>query len=192
MHRKKWNNKVDKIREFVTKKDEREVFISGQKKIVVFDSGATESIIKSKALNNLGKFEIKKEDKIFKLINGQEIKISESVDIPFQYERREFCENFNIVKNFKGNRILLCNNVTKEIEMRKKEIPIKCYINTKDYPPISWSRPIKSLQDKKKFQMIVKDSESRGIAEESRSSGLNPVVLVRKKNGNIWFCVDFR
>lgn len=36
------------------------------------------------------------------------------------------------------------------------------------------------------------DLEKRGIVEESVSQWLNPVVIVRKKNGNLRFCVDFR
>lgn len=63
----------------------------------------------------------------------------------------------------------------------KKKIPIECCIDTKDHAPISWSQPIKSLQDKKEFENAVDDLEERGIVEKSTSQWLNPTVLVRKK-----------
>jgi hypothetical protein len=70
--------------------------------------------------------------------------------------------------------------------------PILCHINTGNAKPISWSSPIKSLQDRLEFQKLVDELEQKGIVEESVSLWLNPVVLVRKKNGKLRFCVDFR
>ncbi len=74
----------------------------------------------------------------------------------------------------------------------KKELPVKCHIKTNTTIPISNTRPFKSLQDKKDFEVLVAELEKKGIIEESESLWLNPVVLVRKRNGDLRFCVDLR
>jgi hypothetical protein len=39
---------------------------------------------------------------------------------------------------------------------------------------------------------MLEDMKSKGVIEESDSPWSSPVVLVRKKNGNLRFCVDYR
>lgn len=71
-------------------------------------------------------------------------------------------------------------------------IPIECHINTRTNTRISWSRPIRSYQDKIEFDKLVDELEKKGIVEKNTSTWLNPVVLVRKSNGSLRFCMDFR
>lgn len=78
------------------------------------------------------------------------------------------------------------------MNMQKKKLPIKCQIQTGNAKPVSNNRPIRSLQDKKDFQKLICDLERKGIVEESKSLWLNPVVLVRKKTGDLRFCLDLR
>ena len=73
-----------------------------------------------------------------------------------------------------------------------KEIPVKCTINTTGSGPIAWTRPIRNRMNQVKFDELVNDLEQRGIVEPSKSTWLNPVVLVEKKSGEMRFCVDFR
>jgi hypothetical protein len=39
---------------------------------------------------------------------------------------------------------------------------------------------------------MLEDMKSKGVIEESDSPWSSPVVLVRKKDGNLLFCVDYR
>ncbi|KAK6089278.1 hypothetical protein P3W45_001751 [Vairimorpha bombi] len=53
-------------------------------------------------------------------------------------------------------------------------------------------RPIKSMQDRKDFQNLIKELEDKKIIERSKFQWLNPVVFLREKNGNLRSCLDFR
>jgi len=65
-------------------------------------------------------------------------------------------------------------------------------INLKD------SLPIKQVPRRIPFQMrdevnkIIEDIRKQGVIEESQSLWILPAVLVKKKDGTIRFCVDFR
>jgi hypothetical protein len=39
---------------------------------------------------------------------------------------------------------------------------------------------------------MLEDMQQRGVIEESDSPWSSPVVLVRNKNGDLRFCVDYR
>ena len=39
---------------------------------------------------------------------------------------------------------------------------------------------------------MLEDMKNKGVIEESDSPWPSPVVLVRKKDGNLRFCVDYR
>ncbi|KAF9760719.1 Retrovirus-related Pol polyprotein from transposon 17.6 [Nosema granulosis] len=156
----------------------------------VFDSGASESVITSKLLRKIGIKKTVNTHKEFGVIDGSVIVVDQVVDLEVEFKERKTIESFNVVINEKEEILLLSNACIKGL--RKKEMPIECTINTKDHPPISWSRPIKNLKDKKDFEKLIEELESRDIVEGSNSAWLNPAVLVRKKNGNLRFCGDFR
>jgi len=65
-------------------------------------------------------------------------------------------------------------------------------INLKD------SLPIKQVPRRIPFQMreevnkIIEDMRKQGVIEESQSPWMSPAVLVKKKDGSIRFCVDYR
>jgi len=65
-------------------------------------------------------------------------------------------------------------------------------INLKD------SLPIKQVPRRIPFQMreevnkIIEDMRKQGVIEESQSPWMSPAVLVKKKDGTIRFCVDYR
>lgn len=156
----------------------------------VFDSGACESVITSGLLKRLRIKQFVKTRKEFKFIDGSVVVVTRMVDISIEYRDITVVERFNVVENDVDETVLLGNTLTKFL--RRKKIPIECTINTGDHPPISWSRPIRNLQDKRDLEALVDDLVERDIVEKSTSSWLNPCVLVRKKNGKLRFCGDFR
>ncbi|KAG0436532.1 hypothetical protein DMUE_4180 [Dictyocoela muelleri] len=108
---------------------------------VIFDTGASESVVTSKMLENIKTKDIVNVDKEFALIDGSIIKVRNAVDIEFLYNNKKFSERFNIVKNSKNAEILLCNRIVKKIR-NIKQLPIECTIDTTNNSPVSWNRPI--------------------------------------------------
>ena len=65
-------------------------------------------------------------------------------------------------------------------------------IETGDAAPIK-QRPYRtSPETKQEIDRQVNDMLEKGIVQESVSPWSSPVVLVKKKNGQFRFCVDFR
>ncbi|KAF9750340.1 Transposon Ty3-I Gag-Pol polyprotein, partial [Nosema granulosis] len=171
--------------------DTDKVKINDLSLIAVFDSGACESVITSKLLKRLGNVRCSPTKKEFRVIDGSVVIVNYIVDLWVDYNDKKIMVTFNVINNEKDETLLLSNTCSKFLRSKRK-IPIECCIDTKDHAPISWSRPIKSLRDKRDFENLVDDLEERGIIEKSTSPWLNPTVLVRKKNGSLRFCVDFR
>ena len=65
-------------------------------------------------------------------------------------------------------------------------------IDTGDAMPVK-QRPYRTTpENKQEIDRQVDDMLQKGIIQESVSPWSSPVVLVKKKNGEIRFCVDFR
>ncbi|VDO88105.1 unnamed protein product [Haemonchus placei] len=65
-------------------------------------------------------------------------------------------------------------------------------IDTGDHKPIRQkTRPV-PIAARKEFRETIKDLLARGIVERSSSEWASPVVLVRKKDGTLRVCIDYR
>jgi hypothetical protein len=65
-------------------------------------------------------------------------------------------------------------------------------IDTGDAHPIRQPPRRLPLAKQTKVNGMLEDMRKRGVMEESESPWSSPVVLLRKKNGDIRFCVDYR
>jgi hypothetical protein len=65
-------------------------------------------------------------------------------------------------------------------------------IDTGDALPVRQPPRILPLAKQAEVNGMLDDMQRRGIIEESDSPWSSPVVLVRKKNGELHFCVDYR
>ncbi|KAG0439768.1 Transposon Ty3-G Gag-Pol polyprotein [Dictyocoela muelleri] len=184
-------NSFDKVVNVKNKLDIENIEIDNKSIPVIFDSGASESVITSRMLDNVKPNKIVNVNKEFSLIDGSIVKIEKAAVINFLYKNTRFTESFNIVRNARTAEILLCNSIVKKIR-NLKTLPVECSIDTISDSPVSWNRPITSWKNKIEFEKLVKDLEKKKIVEPSISKWLNPVVLTRKRSGEMRFCVDFR
>jgi len=65
-------------------------------------------------------------------------------------------------------------------------------IDTGDAPPIRQPPRRLPLAKHAEVTALLEDMKSKGVIEESDSPWSSPVVLVRKKDGSLRFCVDYR
>jgi hypothetical protein len=65
-------------------------------------------------------------------------------------------------------------------------------IDTGDARPIRQPPRRLPLANQAEFNDMLEDMKSKGVIEESDSPWSSPVVLVRKKDGSLRFCVDYR
>jgi len=65
-------------------------------------------------------------------------------------------------------------------------------IDTGDARPIRQPPRRLPLLKQAEVNGMLEDMKSKGVIEESDSPWSSPVVLVRKKDGNLRFCVDYR
>ncbi|UYV77192.1 K02A2.6-like [Cordylochernes scorpioides] len=97
----------------------------------------------------------------------------------------------------KKNRLLTCLNEFSDIfDFEKKSFPvsgeIKHKIDTSDYPPVR-QRPYRvSPAERRVIQSEVEKMMETKIIRPSSSPWASPVILVRKKDGSLRFCVDYR
>ncbi|UYV83057.1 K02A2.6-like [Cordylochernes scorpioides] len=94
-------------------------------------------------------------------------------------------------------RLLTCLNEFADIfDFEKKSFPvsgeIKHKIDTSDYPPVR-QRPYRvSPAERRVIQSEVEKMMETKIIRPSSSPWASPVILVRKKDGSLRFCVDYR
>ena len=69
---------------------------------------------------------------------------------------------------------------------------LKHRINTGDAAPIR--QPVRRLppQQREEVQRLIREMLERGVVERSTSPWASPIVLVKKKDGTVRFCVDYR
>ncbi|XP_029157922.1 transcription elongation factor SPT5-like, partial [Nylanderia fulva] len=65
-------------------------------------------------------------------------------------------------------------------------------VNVRDSPPIKQVPRRIPIQMREEVDKILEDMSSRGVIEESHSPWVSPAVMVKKKDGSIRFCVDYR
>lgn len=65
-------------------------------------------------------------------------------------------------------------------------------LNVKDSVPIKQVLRRIPIHMREEVDRILEDMKAQGIIEEPRSAWVSPAVIVRKKNGTLRFCVDYR
>lgn len=99
---------------FNDKLDERVVTIEGLKANALFDSGATNNIVSGKLINSLKNKTIIKEEKSFKLINGDVFTTKFAVPLKVEYNDHVIQEKFHIIQNSERD-MILCNETIKKL-----------------------------------------------------------------------------
>jgi hypothetical protein len=173
--------------------DETEIILEGKPMKAIFVTGASVNMICSGALKKLNNIKMLPGELEFTYFDGTKNKTIGKVNLKYIYNSKIYREEFNVAESNEHETILISNTSVRHILNDEKiEIPITCSINTKETAPISWNRPIRSWKDKADFEELVLRLENEGVIEPSTSDWLNPVVLTRKKDGSVRFCVDFR
>jgi len=65
-------------------------------------------------------------------------------------------------------------------------------INLQDSSPIKQVPRRIPIHMRKEVNKIIMDMRNQGVIEESKSPWMSPAVLVKKKDGTIRFCIDYR
>ncbi len=130
-------------------------------------------------------------EKRYVMLNGTELKINKEIELTIEYKGKRISSRFKVVeKRYDG--VIVGRDIREKFYSEVKKIQIKCAFKTKEDKVISWTRPIRNRQDQEDFIKFVDELEAREIIETSTSEWISPLVLQRKKNGNLRFCVDFR
>ena len=180
--------------------DERIVEINNLSYPAFFDTGATYSMLGRFVLSKINRVRIEKlkEKKRFSLINGSHFTVSNVVYLSVKYQGRRCEEQFYIIEDEGCEKLLLGNNLVRTLCREPQEnieefkIPIECTISMVEGKIVNWTRPIRSRVELREFAELIDDFERKGIVESRKSLWLNPVVLRRKKDNTLRFCVDLR
>ena len=118
------------------------------------------------------------------------------------------CENNNnkitnkpfLIESQDTNKVKKVNEILEQnrdlfgdsVDQLGKAIGVEHEINLTTEVPVKLNAYKTSPKEKEIIREQVKDMLKNNIIEESQSSYSAPVVLVRKKNGKIRFCIDYR
>ena len=69
---------------------------------------------------------------------------------------------------------------------------VKHRINTGEAPPIRQPLRRLPLVKREEAERVVQEMHEQGVIEPSASPWASPIVLVGKKDGSTWFCMDYR
>ncbi|XP_055309423.1 uncharacterized protein LOC129573155, partial [Sitodiplosis mosellana] len=134
------------------------------------------NLIEPEDLNNF--------DELIMLINTTEADelLSDLIDIDKQLDKREA----------DALRSTIDKSYVKLLDKEKKLTAYSMKIKlTSDAPVYSSPRRL-SFKEKAEVQKTIDDLLARGIIRHSESPYASPIVLVRKKNGDLRMCVDYR
>ena len=69
---------------------------------------------------------------------------------------------------------------------------VKHVINTRDNPPVRQPVHCTPFALRNKVDEMVQEMLAQGVIQPSQSPWASPIVLVKKKDGGLRFCVDYR
>ncbi len=69
---------------------------------------------------------------------------------------------------------------------------IRHRIDTGDHPPLRQPARRIPFSLRTKVEQMVEEMEEQGVIPPSTSPWASPIVLVAKKDGSTWFCIDYR
>lgn len=71
-------------------------------------------------------------------------------------------------------------------------LPIEHHLDTQGHKPLMLKRRRHAQAEYEVINANVEKMKAAGVIEECNGAWGFPVVLVRKKDGEVWFCVDYR
>lgn len=136
-------------------------------------------------LNNLSLIENK---------NNQDIQDIFNIDVSDNNIEPKYEINHSIPNLFKTRLFYLVSGLSQEgvVKPIENESPVQCTIRlAKDDPFFCTPRRL-SLRDNISVRNILNDLLSNNIIRPSQSQFSSPIVLVKKKNGDVRMCIDYR
>lgn len=142
--------------------------------------GSSENLMISDKIRKATNFEISTVERELFEINV----IDDSIDykVGDQIDHNVRCQFTELVENFYVNKV------------RPKEPEIRCEIQLRleDSKPFSCSPRRLAYTEKEKLQIILDEYLENGIIKPSESECASPIVLVKKKTGDLRLCFDYR
>jgi len=142
----------------------------GRDALARFGYKLTKSLIYDKAVSEILNIEINRP------IGAEQLRINLDIPIPVCAKFKEI-----YVKHYKEpNR------------PSDPKVKAEAHIILKTNQPIQFGPRRLAYAEKEKVRAIINDLSERGIVRESSSEYTSPIVLTRKKNGEIRMCIDYR
>ena len=98
-------------------------------------------------------------------------------------------EQLQLVRNLLENKSKV---FASKDEAPGKDLNVDHKIDTGDSPPVHQPKYRTSHQNRPMMDSLIQDMLKKKIIEPSRSPWSSPIVLVPKKDGTVFFCVDYR